>query len=197
MDTLKLNPSSSCRHPIAGWLIDVALGLPIALGMLAPPASAQETQAPVTLDALHVQERVVGEPDCLTFRHSRARDSFCVSLHTPDSRLRKRFSQQPEAQAARPSDYPGQLLARLRQYKDYPPALRKKRQQGTVVLTFSLDRSGTVITSQVQKSSGYPLLDQGALDLLAKASPLPAMPDSTAPERLHFVLPVKFSLTTQ
>lgn len=197
MDTPKLTPSPTRRHPPVTCLRNVALALLIALGMLAPPASTEETQAPVTLDVLHVQGRVVGRSDCVTFRHSRARDSFCVSLHTPDYRPRRRFGQQPEVETTRPSDYPSQLLARLNQYKSYPPALRKKRQQGTVVLTFSIDRNGAVLASHIQKSSGYPLLDRVALDLLLKASPLPAIPDSTAHERLYLVLPVKFSLTTQ
>ena len=197
MGTLQLNPSPARRHPAVTCLIDVALGLQIVLVLFTPLALAQEFQDTITLDALHVQGRVVGESDCVTFRHSRARDSFCVSLHTPNSRLRKRFSQRPEAKAARPSDYPSQLLARLSQYKNYPPALRKKRQQGTVVVAFSIDRSGAVLTSRVQESSGYPLLDEVALDLLLKASPLPTMPDSTTRERLYLVLPVEFSLTTQ
>ncbi|MCY4389632.1 MAG: TonB family protein [Desulfurellaceae bacterium] len=196
-DALKFNPPPAYRHPLVTCLIDVALALPITLVVLAPLTSAQETQPPVFLGVLHIQGRVVGTSDCVTFRHSRARDSFCVSLHTPDSRLRKRSGQRPEAEPARPSDYPNQLLARLSQYKSYPPALRKKRQQGTVVLAFSVDRSGAVLASDVQKSSGYPLLDQAALDLLVKASPLPAMPDSMARERLYLVLPVEFSLTTQ
>ena len=196
IDTPKLNPPSACRHPVVTCLIDVALAL-LTLVLFVPLALAQESQAPVSLGVLHVQGRVVGTSDCVTFRHSRARDSFCVSLHTPDHRPRKRSGQRPEAEPARPSDYPNQLLARLSQYKSYPPALRKKRQQGTVVLAFSIDRSGTVLASHVQKSSGYPLLDQAALDLLIKASPLPARPDSTAPDHLHLVLPVEFSLTSQ
>ncbi len=197
VDTRNLNPPPPRRHLVVTCLVAVALALNVVLVMLAPPVSAQEAQATITLDVLHIQGRVIGEPDCITFRHSRARDSFCVSLHTPDYRPRRRSGQQPEAKAARPGDYPSQLLARLSQYKNYLPALRKKRQQGTVVLAFCIDRSGSVLASHVRESSDHPLLDQTALDLLVKASPLPAMPDSTTHERLHFVLPVKFSLTTR
>ena len=193
-DTPKLNPR---RHPLVPCPRDVAFALQIALALFAPLVAAQETQTPVTLEVLQVQGIVVGQADCVTFRDSRARDSFCLSLHTPDSRRRKRFGQRSEAKTIRPNSYPSQLLARLSQYRSYPPALRKKRQDGTVVLAFSIDRSGTVRTSRVQKSSGYPLLDQAALDLLLKASPLPAMPASTPGERLHLVLPVEFSLITQ
>lgn len=93
-----------------------------------------------------------------------------------------------------PRDYFSLLIAWLNQHKDYPPAVKKKRQQGTVVLAFSIDRSGTVLTSRVQESSGYPLLDQAALDMLARANPLPAMPDSMPRQRLRLAVPIEYSL---
>ena len=93
-----------------------------------------------------------------------------------------------------PHDYFSLLIAWLNQHKDYPPAVKKKKQQGTVVLAFSIDRSGTVLTSRVQESSGYPLLDQAALDMLARANPLPAMPDSMPRQRLRLAVPIEYSL---
>lgn len=93
-----------------------------------------------------------------------------------------------------PKDYFSLLIAWLNQHKDYPPAVKKKKQQGTVVLAFSIDRSGTVLTSRVQTSSGYPLLDQAALDMLARANPLPAMPDSMPRQRLRLAVPIEYSL---
>ena len=93
-----------------------------------------------------------------------------------------------------PKDYFSLLIAWLNQHKDYPPAVKKKKQQGTVVLAFSIDRSGTVLTSRVQESSGYPLLDQAALDMLARANPLPAMPDSMPRQRLRLAVPIEYSL---
>ena len=75
--------------------------------------------------------------------------------------------------------------------------MKKKQQQGTVVLAFSIDRSGTVITSRVQESSGYPLLDQAALDMLARANPLPAMPDAMPRQRLRLAVPIEYSLVTE
>lgn len=93
-----------------------------------------------------------------------------------------------------PQDYFSLLIAWLNQHKDYPPAVKKKKQQGTVVLAFSIDRSGTVLTSRVQESSGYPLLDQAALDMLARANPLPAMPDSIPRQSLRLAVPIEYSL---
>ena len=96
-----------------------------------------------------------------------------------------------------PKDYFSLLIAWLNQHKDYPSAVKKKKQQGTVVLAFSINRSGTVLASRVQKSSGYPLLDQAALDMLARANPLPAMPDSMPRQRLRLAVPIEYSLVTE
>ena len=99
--------------------------------------------------------------------------------------------------AGDPSSYFSALIAWLNQYKDYPAAVKKRKQQGVVVVAFTIDRSGAVLTSSVQHSSGYPLLDRAALDMLDRASPLPAMPESMPQQRLNLAVPVEYSLVTE
>ena len=88
-------------------------------------------------------------------------------------------------------------MAWLNRYKDYPPEVKKRKQQGTVVLAFSINRAGEVLASRIRTSSGYPLLDRAALDMLARAAPLPPMPDSMPRERLHLAVPIEYSLITE
>ena len=99
--------------------------------------------------------------------------------------------------AGDPSSYFSALIAWLNQYKDYPAAVKKRKQQGVVVVAFTIDRSGAVLASSVQHSSGYPLLDRAALDMLDRASPLPAMPESMPQQRLNLAVPVEYSLVTE
>ncbi len=190
-------PIEHCRAVPAGFPIAMLVAS-ISAVMLSSSVSAQKAQgeAPVRLDMLHVQGRIVGETDCVTFRHSRSRDSFCVSLHSPTQlgASRRRRRQQRNDFPSDPNSYVGQLVTWLNQYKDYPARLKKKKQQGLVVLTCTINRAGEVLGPGVQQSSGYPLLDQAALDMLARASPLPPMPESMSCERLNLAVPIEYSL---
>lgn len=92
--------------------------------------------------------------------------------------------------------YFAELMAWLEQHKDYPAELKKQKQQGVVVLTFSINKNGEVLTAKIKKSSGFPILDQAALDMLAKADPVPAIPDSMNRDRLLLSIPIEYSLNT-
>ena len=117
-----------------------------------------------------------------------------------------RAEAQPAPSAAAPS--PGQapsiarvqaswqkrLIDHLNRHKRYPDAARSRRAQGIVVVAFRLDGSGQVVASRVTKSSGSLALDDEALAVLKRASPLPAPPEQIAGPMLDLVLPIQFRI---
>jgi len=109
----------------------------------------------------------------------------------------KRHARRRGGRAGDPQNYFSRLVAWLDRYKDYPPEVKKRKQQGTVVLAFSIDRAGEVLAARIQTSSGYPLLDLAALAMLDRVAPLPPMPDSMPRERLHLAVPIEHSLITE
>lgn len=92
------------------------------------------------------------------------------------------------------ADFVARLRAWLAQHQHYPDRARARRQQGTALVSFVMDREGRVLSSRLQQSSGYAMLDREALALLARAEPLPAIPPSLGADRLEIAVPIRFDL---
>lgn len=88
----------------------------------------------------------------------------------------------------------GLLLAHLERHKRYPRAARARHQEGVAVLRFVVDRAGMVRSAQIERGSGFPLLDEEGLALLERAQPLPPVPPQIEGEQVSLVVPVQFSL---
>ena len=63
---------------------------------------------------------------------------------------------------------------------------------GLVHLHFIVAKDGTLLTSDIGKSSGSYLLDEFALDILHRAAPLPAIPERMHASQIEGVLPMDF-----
>ena len=87
-----------------------------------------------------------------------------------------------------------QLVAWLEKYKRYPRLAQEQRQQGVAYLRFTIDREGKVISSRINKSSGFELLDDEVLALIQRAQPVPSPPPEVAGDRIELLVPVAFSL---
>jgi protein TonB len=86
------------------------------------------------------------------------------------------------------------ISAILERNKRYPQAARVQRAQGVVVLAFSIDRGGHVLKSAVKNSSGYPVLDEEALQLLQRAQPFPPAPAEVPGANISLNVPIRFDV---
>lgn len=59
---------------------------------------------------------------------------------------------------------------------NYPEAARRRRLHGSLVLTVGLNRDGSVYSIDVIRSSGDPVLDQAAENIVRLAAPFPPLP---------------------
>jgi len=91
-----------------------------------------------------------------------------------------------------PVSWRGALLARLERFKRYPAESQTNHEEGTVMLHFTMDRSGRVLSAHIVGSAHHPLLDEETLSLVRRAQPLPAPPDSIRGETLSLTVPVEF-----
>jgi protein TonB len=82
-----------------------------------------------------------------------------------------------------------ELMARLNRYKRYPPGAVR---DGTSLVAFNINRSGAVTAAHLARSSGDSTLDQEAVSLPRRASPLPAPPEGIAAGSIALTVPIHF-----
>lgn len=98
------------------------------------------------------------------------------------------------AQANLSASYLKMVGRLLQQHKQYPRSAMRRRQEGTVHLSFTLSSKGEVMEYKITSSSGFDTLDRMVLSMLKKASPLPPFPKEMQQETISLVVPVVFSL---
>lgn len=91
--------------------------------------------------------------------------------------------------AALRASWRGTLLAHLNRYKRFPGGANP----GTVQVAFSIDRSGRVVSARLVGGSGDAILDEEAVAMIRRASPVPAPPEGLGGGSIALSVPVKFS----
>ncbi|MEM8702106.1 MAG: TonB family protein [Pseudomonadota bacterium] len=90
------------------------------------------------------------------------------------------------------SNYRGRVQAKLRRAKRAPKGAKRKRLTGMVAFSFVISPSGSVSSIRLRRSSGNDLLDQAALDMIRRASPMPKFPRNMPLKSLPFSGAVRF-----
>jgi protein TonB len=104
----------------------------------------------------------------------------------------------PPRQRATPqaeiNSWHSKIVALIERHKAYPPAAQARGEKGVAQLTFSIDRQGRVVSSQVVRSSGYAALDQETMATVRRAQPFPRPPADLPGDRFDFTVPVRFNI---
>jgi protein TonB len=88
------------------------------------------------------------------------------------------------------------ILSYLSQYRRYPASARRAKLEGTVEIVVVLLPDGRLVQQRIAQSSGHAVLDQAALELLRRASPVPAATFETgAAAELELHLPIVYRLS--
>ncbi len=86
------------------------------------------------------------------------------------------------------------LIFHLNKHKKYPHEARKRGIEGVTTVSFTLDRSGRVISARIDKASGSDLLDEEAIEVLNRASPFPSPPTDVPDLTINLSLPIQFRI---
>ncbi len=89
-----------------------------------------------------------------------------------------------------PARWQSRVNAHLNRFKRYPAG---ERETGQAAVRFSIDASGRVLSAALARSSGNAALDRAAVEMVRRASPVPAPPPAIAKSRMSLTVPVRFS----
>jgi len=98
------------------------------------------------------------------------------------------------ASAAAFASYRQMVAAHLQRFKQYPPGAKSAGQQGTSRVSFTLSRSGAVLSVGLGGSSGHSALDAETLAMVRRAQPFPSFPPEMKQASMSFTVPVAFSI---
>ncbi|WP_032595891.1 energy transducer TonB family protein [Campylobacter jejuni] len=92
--------------------------------------------------------------------------------------------------------YQALLMAHLTKFKKYPQEAIMQKQEGVVRILVSIDESGNVLSKELKKSCPYAALNDEALSLFKRASPLPKPPKEMLKngDKISFVMPIDYNI---
>ena len=96
------------------------------------------------------------------------------------------------ASAAASASYNQIVVRHLTGFRQYPSSSKNANEQGRPWVTFTLDRSGRLLSSRLLKSSGHSALDTEVVAMVRRAQPFPPFPSDKAGSSDTFDVPIRF-----
>ena len=89
----------------------------------------------------------------------------------------------------------GQSISReIKRYQKYPPLAQRRGWEGTAEVHLQIAADGKVTSITLGRSSGRSILDEEALNMVRRASPLPEAPQNLRGRELTVTVPIVFKL---
>lgn len=90
--------------------------------------------------------------------------------------------------------YRRQLAELFARHQEYPRVAALRGWEGEVRLRLTVARKGNLLHIEVERSSGYGILDQHALAMVGELSGLPALPAALEGNEIQVLVPVNYKL---
>ena len=153
------------------------------------------------LDALPVQT-TVAKPDPVVDSPAPAQPVMAATAatSTPEVEAERRGDVAAAPVQGRPGGAQSIALPRwktrietlIERQKRYPKAAQQRREEGTALVAFVIDRQGRLVSATIEKSSGSDVLDAEALEILHRAQPFDPPPAEMPGDRPRLVVPIRF-----
>lgn len=103
-------------------------------------------------------------------------------------------SKVPSISDADKAHYYRLIINKLEHGKRYPSSARRRNEQGTVQLTFTLNKDGSLQSYRISKSSGSRALDREVERLIKRVTPFPALPHGVSKGSIELSVGISFKL---
>lgn len=87
-----------------------------------------------------------------------------------------------------------EIITSIAKHRAYPADARARGIEGTVMVRFSIDRYGRLVTRAMTGTSGHGILDDAAIATLDRVPDFPTAPKILSGEMFEFAMPIKFSV---
>ncbi|MGH8738039.1 MAG: energy transducer TonB, partial [Burkholderiales bacterium] len=92
------------------------------------------------------------------------------------------------------AQYRATLIVEAGRYKRYPRFARDNAWEGKAELRMAIGPDGAIASLRVARGTGYPILDQQALEMVRRAQPRTPIPEGLRGRSFSVDVPVIFSL---
>lgn len=150
--------------------------------------------APVNAPVIVVKQKIVKKTPVKKQPSpaSMARSEITETVITERAQLSQGYVSDRGVSATFKASYRATISAILKRHKRYPSRALTRRQEGTVAITFIINKDGKLAGYRITHSSGYRLLDREVEKMLKRAAPFPPFPIDMEQEFIRLSLPVDF-----
>lgn len=165
--------------------------IPDAAAVLAPPPPPEPPRRPETVKPKpQPKPRVVERRKPVNRDKPRAEQTTAPSAQANVApRAAAPAAGASSSPSVSPASWRGTLMAHLNRYKRFPGGA----SPGTVQVAFNIDRSGRVLSARLVRGSGDAALDDEAVAMIRRASPVPAPPAGLGGGTIALAVPIRFS----
>ncbi|HEY0121138.1 MAG TPA: energy transducer TonB [Rhizobium sp.] len=178
----KMNPIEEVdpiQEQVEAALENVEVPLPVARPK--PPERVVEKEKPKKIEKVQPKRQA---------QASKQTDKAQAQVDT-SNRNAAQASATGSGSSMSPATWQSRLISHLERRKRYPASARARGETGIAYVRFQIDDAGNVISATLARSSGFPDLDAEVVDLVKRASPVPAPP---AGVNKTITAPLRFSV---
>lgn len=90
--------------------------------------------------------------------------------------------------------YVSDLITRTGKFAEYPKKALKRGKQGTVRVSVTIDKAGTIQTTRIVEGADHDELNDAAMEAIKAADPYPPIPDEIGGDQYTFTVPIVFNI---